>query len=110
MFVKEMNQQSEARASLLAGNIQCTQGFAEAWRRMPVDERDQIRERWQEILDQSGQIVEDVVASIESHEQLGLVWRELTDKMRSTRIGIFRCILLGDITHPDGTVSTQRKM
>lgn len=66
--------------------------------------------QWQEILNHSDQIVEDVVASIDGHMQLGPFWQALTNDMREIRIGIFQCILLSNITHPDGTVSIQREI
>ena len=94
----------------MAGNVQCTKGFSDVWEEMSNEERDELIEQWQEILDRSDYIVEDIVASIASHERLGLPWRELEYEAKAARTGIFECILLNDLTHPDGSVSVQRKV
>jgi len=104
-----MSQQNKTRAGLLAGNIQCSQVIGEAWDGMTETARDEITRRWEEILDHSAKIVDDVVASISTHERLGPAWQELSEEMRTTRTDIFQCILLNQLTHPDGTVSIQRE-
>ena len=105
-----MSEQNRIRAGLLAGNVQCTKGFSEPWEEMSNEERDELIEQWQEILDRSDYIVEDIVASIASHELLGPSWRQLEYETQIARTGIFECILLNDLTHPDGSVSVQRKV
>ena len=105
-----MSQQNKIRAGLLAGNIQCSQVIGEAWDGMTETARDEITRQWEDILDHSARIVDDVVSSINTHEQLGLAWNELPEEMRITRTGVFQCILLNQLTHPDGTVSIQREM
>jgi hypothetical protein len=79
-----MSQQNKTRAGLLAGNIQCSQVIGEAWDGMSETARGEITRRWEDILDHSAWIVDDVVASISTHEQLGPAWRELSKEMRTT--------------------------
>jgi hypothetical protein len=104
-----MSQQNKIRSSLLCGNIQGTVVIGEAWDRLTEKEKIKLQMQLQDILDHSKTIVEDIVSSIEAHKDLGLAWRNLGDDVRASRINTFTCIALNDLTHPDGTVSAQRK-
>lgn len=103
-----MNSPNEMRARLLSGHIQGSTVLGEIWDDLSPGDSAQLIIHWVEILENSANIVGDLIYSISEHPTLGDAWANFPNDQRKSRLNIFSSILLNDMTLPDGTIHSQR--
>ena len=98
------------RANMIAGNLQATIDIAIAWDSLEESEQTKLVEAWESIMDSSENMVSDIILVISNHSTLDPFWKGLSEEVHDSRRYIWERICLGDIKHPDGSITKQAEI